>query len=160
MRWKAHFTPSRTIVCPALLPPWNRMTISAPSAMRSTTLPLPSSPHWAPTITMPGMPWVQSRDCLLPVGAGRLGGSPVGACRAAFPEPLVVRAPAPRPARGHRRRLRQHELAVLSVVVAVHPQRHAAHLVDPRHGAHADLGLELVAAEVRGQHHRPTVLVA
>src|SRR3954466_5203454 len=30
------------------------MTMSARSASRSTTLPFPSSPHWAPTMTMPG----------------------------------------------------------------------------------------------------------
>src|SRR5919204_5538556 len=55
IRWKAHFWPSRTIVWPALLPPWKRTTMSACSARRSTTLPLPSSPHWTPTITMPGI---------------------------------------------------------------------------------------------------------
>src|SRR5687768_18051448 len=42
------------IVWPALLPPWKRTTTSAFSAIRSTTLPLPSSPHWAPTMTIPG----------------------------------------------------------------------------------------------------------
>src|SRR3954451_13716314 len=31
------------------------MTTSARSAIRSVTLPLPSSPHWAPTTTSPGM---------------------------------------------------------------------------------------------------------
>ena len=55
IRWKAHFSPSRTMVWPALLPPWKRTTMSAFSARRSTTLPLPSSPHWAPTMTIPGM---------------------------------------------------------------------------------------------------------
>ena len=45
----------RTIVWPALLPPWKRITRSACSASRSTTFPFPSSPHWAPTITSPGM---------------------------------------------------------------------------------------------------------
>src|SRR5688572_32587708 len=33
---------------PALCPPWYRTTISNRSASRSTILPLPSSPHWAP----------------------------------------------------------------------------------------------------------------
>src|SRR3954454_15322508 len=42
-----------TTVCPAFEPPWYRATISNCSASRSTTLPLPSSPHWAPTITVP-----------------------------------------------------------------------------------------------------------
>ena len=51
IRWSFHASsPSRTIVCPALLPPWKRMTASARSASRSVTLPLPSSPHWAPTM--------------------------------------------------------------------------------------------------------------
>src|SRR3712207_1740617 len=31
------------------------MTTSARSASRSVTLPFPSSPHWAPTTTRPGM---------------------------------------------------------------------------------------------------------
>src|SRR5687768_3365553 len=31
------------------------MTASASAARRSMTLPLPSSPYWAPTITMPGI---------------------------------------------------------------------------------------------------------
>src|SRR5215510_14168508 len=40
-----------TSVCPALWPPWKRTTISACSESQSTILPLPSSPHWAPTTT-------------------------------------------------------------------------------------------------------------
>src|SRR5215203_3694649 len=55
IRWNFHLTSSRTIVWPALLPPWKRITRSACSASRSTTLPFPSSPHWAPTITRPAM---------------------------------------------------------------------------------------------------------
>ena len=47
--------PPWTIVCPALLPPWKRTTKSMSSARRSVILPLPSSPHWAPTRTMPAM---------------------------------------------------------------------------------------------------------
>src|SRR4051794_32464925 len=31
------------------------MTMSARSASRSTTLPFPSSPHWAPTMQIPGI---------------------------------------------------------------------------------------------------------
>ena len=38
-----------TSVCPALCPPWKRTTTSARLASQSTILPLPSSPHWAPT---------------------------------------------------------------------------------------------------------------
>src|SRR5215216_6552256 len=55
IRWNLNVSPSRTIVWPALLPPWKRTTRSACSASRSTTFPLPSSPHWAPTIARPGM---------------------------------------------------------------------------------------------------------
>src|SRR5579875_1760121 len=38
-----------TRVWPALCPPWKRTTTSARSDSQSTILPLPSSPHWAPT---------------------------------------------------------------------------------------------------------------
>src|SRR3954467_204751 len=55
MRWNFHVSPACMIVWPALLPPWKRTTTSACSARRSMTLPLPSSPHWAPTITVPGI---------------------------------------------------------------------------------------------------------
>src|SRR4249919_1101011 len=54
IRWNLNSSPSRTIVWPALLPPWKRTITSARSASRSVTLPLPSSPHWAPTMTVPG----------------------------------------------------------------------------------------------------------
>src|SRR5258708_34552146 len=40
-----------TSVWPALWPPWKRTTTSARSESQSTILPLPSSPHWAPTTT-------------------------------------------------------------------------------------------------------------
>src|SRR6202035_4196111 len=43
------------MVWPALLPPWKRTTASACSASRSVIFPFPSSPHWAPTMTIPGM---------------------------------------------------------------------------------------------------------
>src|ERR1051326_5713643 len=48
--------PPKMIVCPALGPPWYRQTTSASWASRSTILPLPSSPHCAPTITVAGTP--------------------------------------------------------------------------------------------------------
>ncbi len=54
IRWNLNVSPSRTIVWPALLPPWKRTTASARSASRSVIFPFPSSPHWAPTMTMPG----------------------------------------------------------------------------------------------------------
>src|SRR3954451_25370049 len=55
MRWNLNTSSPRTMVWPALLPPWKRITRSACSASRSTTFPFPSSPHWAPTMTTPGM---------------------------------------------------------------------------------------------------------
>ncbi len=55
IRWSTVFSPPTTSVCPALLPPWNRTTTSASWVSRSTILPLPSSPHWAPTTTTFGM---------------------------------------------------------------------------------------------------------
>src|SRR5271165_6463047 len=51
--------PSMTRVCPALWPPWNRTTTSAPTDSQSTILPFPSSPHWAPTTTTLAMPAVR-----------------------------------------------------------------------------------------------------
>src|SRR3954468_14785574 len=63
IRWNLNVSPLRTIVCPALLPPWKRTTASACSASRSVIFPLPSSPHWAPTMTIPGT-------------IGSLGGAP------------------------------------------------------------------------------------
>src|ERR1700687_3967959 len=53
--WSTNFSRPTTTVWPALLPPWTRTTTSKCGAITSTTLPLPSSPHWAPTITMLGM---------------------------------------------------------------------------------------------------------
>src|SRR5438876_2720884 len=40
-----------TRVWPALCPPWKRTTPWACSVSQSTTLPLPSSPHWVPMTT-------------------------------------------------------------------------------------------------------------
>src|SRR3984957_7632688 len=51
IRERMVFLPSTTRVCPALWPPWNRATAAARSMRRSTTLPLPSSPHWVPMTT-------------------------------------------------------------------------------------------------------------
>src|SRR5882762_2464984 len=50
-RWRTVLVPPTTRVCPAFAPPWKRTTTSAHEVKRSTILPLPSSPHWAPTIT-------------------------------------------------------------------------------------------------------------
>src|SRR5919197_872837 len=55
IRWSLKISPSRMIVWPALLPPWKRTTASARSASRSVTFPSPSSPHWAPMTTRPGI---------------------------------------------------------------------------------------------------------
>ena len=43
-----------TIVWPALLPPWKRTAQVDCSASWSMALPLPSSPHWAPSTTLAG----------------------------------------------------------------------------------------------------------
>src|SRR3569832_992690 len=51
IRCSAVFTPLITSVCPALWPPWKRTTPCAISVSQSTSLPLPSSPHWVPTTT-------------------------------------------------------------------------------------------------------------
>src|SRR5205085_7476650 len=51
MRCRAVFTPLITSVWPALWPPWKRTTPCAISVSQSTSLPLPSSPHWVPTTT-------------------------------------------------------------------------------------------------------------
>ena len=45
------FLPLMTSVWPALWPPWKRTTPATRSVSRSTILPLPSSPHWAPITT-------------------------------------------------------------------------------------------------------------
>src|SRR6516162_1072121 len=47
--WRACRFPPIVTVCPALGPPWYRATTWNRSERRSTTLPLPSSPHCAPT---------------------------------------------------------------------------------------------------------------
>ena len=47
--------PPMTSVWPALWPPWKRATAAARSVSRSTTLPLPSSPHCVP-MTMTNFP--------------------------------------------------------------------------------------------------------
>src|SRR3954453_1687455 len=51
IRCSAVFTPLITRVWPALWPPWKRTTPCAISVNQSTSLPLPSSPHWVPTTT-------------------------------------------------------------------------------------------------------------
>src|SRR3990167_3646852 len=51
MRCSAVLTPLITSVWPALWPPWKRTTPCAISVSQSTSLPLPSSPHWVPTTT-------------------------------------------------------------------------------------------------------------
>src|SRR3984893_708132 len=43
--------PPMTSVWPALCPPWKRATAAARAVSRSTTLPLPSSPHCVPMMT-------------------------------------------------------------------------------------------------------------
>ena len=55
IRWNLNFSPSRTIVWPALLPPWKRTIDVGAVGEQVDDFPLPSSPHWAPTMTRPGM---------------------------------------------------------------------------------------------------------
>ena len=54
-RCSAYFSSPITTVWPALLPPLNLTTQSVRSPSRSVALPLPSSPHWTPTMTMAGI---------------------------------------------------------------------------------------------------------
>src|SRR6478736_3298703 len=51
IRCRTVFLPPMTSVWPALWPPWKRTTAPISSVSRSTILPLPSSPHWAPSTT-------------------------------------------------------------------------------------------------------------
>ena len=62
------FLPPMTSVWPALWPPWKRATAAARSVSRSTTLPLPSSPHWVPMM-MTNLPMI-ARDCPAPPERG------------------------------------------------------------------------------------------
>src|ERR1700704_1394963 len=52
MSWNLNSPCSVMTVWPALLPPCERMTISAFAARKSMTFPFPSSPHWPPTRMM------------------------------------------------------------------------------------------------------------
>src|SRR5215216_5885809 len=142
IRWNFHFTPSRTMVWPALLPPWKRITRSAFSARRSVILPLPSSPHWAPMMTMPAI-----SDCSLR--------SERRAARAR----LAVRRLRVPFAGGLGQRVRRLQPPIL----AEHRLRVAADLVDPRHRAIPDLVPQRLVAldrdEVRGEQDRLALLV-
>jgi hypothetical protein len=71
-RLKAYLTFSplsllTTMVWPALLPPAQRAQTSASAARMSTSLPLPSSPHWEPRLAVSG---VQVALGHLPLGVG------------------------------------------------------------------------------------------
>src|SRR6185369_9720613 len=57
------------MVWPALLPPWNRTTMSARFDSQSMILPLPSSPHWAPITVTLDMLLNPYPDRLCPAGA-------------------------------------------------------------------------------------------
>src|SRR5580658_9495684 len=48
---RTNFFPLMMTVCPALWPPAYRATTEKVRVSTSTILPLPSSPHWAPTMT-------------------------------------------------------------------------------------------------------------
>src|ERR1700690_3675047 len=129
-RWNFHSRLPRTIVCPALLPPWKRTTASARSASRSVTFPLPSSPHWAPTITMPGTveefsraaPPPRARSC----GVSGRGG--------------VVRIPSACAGRA------AGDLVGDATRVAAEERQELAHPLEPRHDPLAELLGQFVAA--------------
>src|SRR4051794_18042728 len=135
MRWNFHTSPACMIVWPALLPPWKRTTTSACSASRSMTLPLPSSPHWAPTTTVPGIA-VQS------VGAWGLRHVPAqGALRRVGC--LVGHAEG------------------LAAQVGADDRQDGAHLLQARDRPQAHLVGQLGGVvEVRRQHDRLLLLVA
>src|SRR4051812_14544656 len=133
MRWNFHVSPPWMIVCPALLPPWKRTTTSARSARRSMTLPLPSSPHWAPTITVPG------------ISLGSVGG---GGLR-----------PVPRDRRAHRIGLLG-EVVGLPAQVGADDRQHLAHLLQAGDRTLVDLLGQVVALEVRRDDDRALGLVA
>src|SRR3954447_19338701 len=82
------------------------MTTSARSAMRSVTLPFPSSPHWAPTTTSPGI-----SECLV-------GGWDVGvAVHRTWVERSVPAAPYGRASHG---RTASHGARAGELALAVH----------------------------------------
>src|SRR6201992_412571 len=133
IRWHWSSSPSRPILCPALLPPWKRTIVVARSASRSVILPLPSSPHWAPTMTTPGTGWILT---------GAAGGCGAG-CGAGGPAPRQGAA-RDRP---------------VTAIVAEH--RHfVADLGQPRDGPRTDLLLELFVGQIGRDHHRAFGLVA
>src|SRR5262249_34575607 len=65
--------PLRTIVWPALLPPWKRTTASARSASMAVTFPFPPSPRWAPTTTIPGIAGNQCTAGVAALGSRNTG---------------------------------------------------------------------------------------
>src|SRR5207237_91258 len=81
MRWKAYFLSSPEgwrilTVWPALEPPFQRMAKSKCSVRRSTILPLPSSPHWRPTMEV--LPRERSAEVSGEAGAERGSDKAVG----------------------------------------------------------------------------------
>ena len=97
-------------------------------------MPLPSSPHWAPTITMPAMSWSQSTAL---AAAARNGGASSSQRESSNGSGVCAAATGVGAGVG------QVELALQAPVVAEHRQRVAAHLVQPRDRAVADLGAQL-----------------
>src|SRR6056297_602212 len=77
-----------TSVWPALCPPWNRAITSARSLSQSTSLPFPSSPHWAPTTTTLAMISPQARG----IPRASIAAAPAGRNRNFGPRPLDRRA--------------------------------------------------------------------
>src|SRR5215469_8113242 len=88
--WNLNSPCSVTTVWPALLPPCDRTTMSARWARKSTSLPLPSSPHCPPTTTMTTAGYLTAFGR---AGAGFANGVPYPAmrrCEWAGSDPLMV----------------------------------------------------------------------
>src|SRR5690606_2431287 len=104
IRWSTVFLPPITSVWPALCPPWKRTTPPMSCVSRSTILPLPSSPHWAPITTTD---W--------PMAACSLNGKKPAVPRAADPSGFCglsrLSAPAASPGRPRVQPWRTHQRA-------------------------------------------------
>src|SRR4051794_29202690 len=148
------------------------MTRSTCSASRSVILPLPSSPHWAPMITMPAIgpsestgtgAGAGSRPAFAPASTG--GRAPPRRLPAVAAEPdrgrlAVALRRAELDGRGGRGRQVLRQLHLAPLVGAEERQRVAAHLHEAGNGALGDLVAQARLVEVRRQHDGLLVLVA
>src|SRR5579862_3373989 len=101
-----------TSVWPALWPPWKRTTTSARADSQSTSLPLPSSPHWAPTTVTLAMRYVSPPRrvdlAALRQGLGGKADQPLGQAKGAGRLDGPGGTIKARPSAGSRRRLGSH----------------------------------------------------